>query len=128
MLANARAEVLVEHCRRSNAGLFYADRWEFIEALKLLMREDSLRRAMGANGKDYVNRHYRWSLVIGKYERLFGRLTGQAAAARQEDRERPREFTRERPRGHERGRPGGDRRHRGGDQSRRHPRDSRPRR
>ena len=29
-------EVLVEHCRRSNAGLFYADRWEFVEALKLL--------------------------------------------------------------------------------------------
>ena len=43
VLANARAEVLVEHCRRSNAGLYYADRWEFIEALKLLLRDPQLR-------------------------------------------------------------------------------------
>ena len=55
VLANARAEVLVEHCRRSNAGLFYADRWEFIEALKLLERDAALRAAMGRNGKHYVN-------------------------------------------------------------------------
>ena len=30
VLANARSEVLVEHCRKSNAGLYYADRDEFI--------------------------------------------------------------------------------------------------
>ena len=51
VLANARAEVLVDHCRRSNAGLFYADRWEFVEALKLLMRDADLRAAMGRNGQ-----------------------------------------------------------------------------
>ena len=33
ILANARSEVLVEHCVRSNAGLYYADRDEFVEAL-----------------------------------------------------------------------------------------------
>jgi glycosyltransferase involved in cell wall biosynthesis len=32
VLANARSEVLVEHCRKSNAGLYYADRDEFVEA------------------------------------------------------------------------------------------------
>ena len=32
ILANARSEVLVDHCRRSNAGLFYANRDEFVEA------------------------------------------------------------------------------------------------
>ena len=30
VLCNARSEVLVEHCLKSNAGLFYADRDEFI--------------------------------------------------------------------------------------------------
>ena len=45
VLANARAEVLVEHCRQSNAGLYYADRWEFVEGLKLLMRDDPAARA-----------------------------------------------------------------------------------
>ena len=79
VLANARAEVLVEHCRRSNAGLYYADRWEFIEALKLLMRDEKLRAAMGRNGSAYVNQHYRWSTILSKYERMFARLRSGAA-------------------------------------------------
>ena len=74
VLANARAEVLVEHCRRSNAGLFYEDRFEFIEGLRLLLRDPNLRAAMGRNGKQYVNRHYRWELIMSKYERLFARV------------------------------------------------------
>ena len=76
VLANGRSEVLVEHVRRSNAGLYYEDRWEFVDALKLLMRDDKLRAAMGRNGKLYVNRHYRWSTIMAKYERLFMRLRG----------------------------------------------------
>ena len=51
VLANARAEVLVEHCRRSNAGLYYADRWEFVEALKLLMRDEPLRARWAATAR-----------------------------------------------------------------------------
>jgi glycosyltransferase involved in cell wall biosynthesis len=51
VLANARAEVLVEHCRRSNAGLFYADRWEFVEALKMLMKDATLRAALGRTAR-----------------------------------------------------------------------------
>jgi glycosyltransferase involved in cell wall biosynthesis len=74
VLANARSEVLVEHCRASNAGLYYEDRWEFVEAAKLLLRDETLRRAMGRNGKQYVNRHYRWDLILSKYERMFMRL------------------------------------------------------
>jgi glycosyltransferase involved in cell wall biosynthesis len=90
VLVNARSEVLVEHCRRSNAGLWYADRWEFAEALKLLMRDPGLRAALGRNGKQYVNRHYRWSHIIRKYERLFARLAGPGAEMPAE-RERTRE-------------------------------------
>jgi len=82
VLANARSEVLVEHCRQSNAGLYYADRYEFVEALKLLMRDQKLREAMGRNGKAYVNRHYRWSTIMAKYERLFARLRGPVRDSR----------------------------------------------
>src|SRR4029079_10111891 len=39
VLANARADVLVNHCLRSNAGLYYSDRWEFVEAVKLLLKD-----------------------------------------------------------------------------------------
>lgn len=74
VLANARSDVLVEHCRRSNAGLYYADRDEFAACLKLLVGDARLRAAMGRNGRDYVRRNYRWDVVLAKYERIFARL------------------------------------------------------
>src|SRR5439155_8785522 len=46
LLVNARSEVLVEHCLRSNAGLFYANKNEFVECLKLLIGDPRLRAAM----------------------------------------------------------------------------------
>ncbi|MFO7303118.1 MAG: glycosyltransferase family 4 protein [Acidobacteriota bacterium] len=107
VLANARSEVLVDHCRRSNAGLYYADRWEFVEALSLLMRDAALREALGRNGKAYVNRHYRWETIIGKYERMFARLR---PAQRPAGRERERERVDRRDRGREQRRGRGDRR------------------
>ena len=42
ILANARSAVLVEHCVRSNAGLYYANRDEFVECLKLLVSDERL--------------------------------------------------------------------------------------
>ncbi|HEX4567398.1 MAG TPA: glycosyltransferase, partial [Vicinamibacterales bacterium] len=51
VLANARSEVLVDHCLKSNAGLYYADRDEFAESLKLLVGDQSLRAAMGRHGR-----------------------------------------------------------------------------
>ncbi len=74
VLANARSDVLVDHCVRSNAGLYYADRDEFVECLKLLMGHERLRAAMGRNGRQYVRRHYRWEVIVSKYERLFAKL------------------------------------------------------
>lgn len=74
VLCNARAEVLVEHCRQSNAGLYYADRDEFVEALQLLFADRRLRRQMGRNGREYVKRNYRWDVILGKYDRLIAGL------------------------------------------------------
>ena len=74
ILANARSAVLVEHCVRSNGGLYYSDRDEFVECLKLLIGDDRLRAAMGRNGREYVRRNYRWDVVLGKYERIFAKI------------------------------------------------------
>jgi glycosyltransferase involved in cell wall biosynthesis len=74
VLANARSDVLVDHCQKSNAGLYYADRDEFVEALKLLAADHGLRAAMGRNGRAYVRRNYRWDVIISKYERMFAKL------------------------------------------------------
>ena len=74
ILVNARSSVLVEHCTRSNGGLWYADRDEFVEAMKLLIRDERVRAALGRNGRDYIRRSYRWDVVLGKYERLFAKI------------------------------------------------------
>jgi glycosyltransferase involved in cell wall biosynthesis len=74
VLANARSAVLVEHCVRSNGGLYYADRDEFVECLTLLVRDARLRAAMGRNGREYIKQNYRWDVVLGKYERIFAKV------------------------------------------------------
>ena len=77
ILANARSEVLVDHCLKSNAGLYYADRNEFMECLKLLVADGRLRAKLGRNGQEYVKRNYRWDVIVGKYEKMFARLRQQ---------------------------------------------------
>jgi glycosyltransferase involved in cell wall biosynthesis len=74
VLANARSEVLVDHCQKSNAGLYYADRDEFVECAKQLVGDQRLRAAMGRNGRQYVRQNYRWDVILSKYERMFARL------------------------------------------------------
>jgi glycosyltransferase involved in cell wall biosynthesis len=69
-LAGARSPVLADHCRRSNAGLYYEGADEFVEALDLLVREPGLRRAMGENGRRYVQENYRWDAVLARYRSL----------------------------------------------------------
>ena len=81
ILANARSEVLVDHCHKSNAGLFYADRDEFMECLKLLIADPHLRASMGRNGRKYVQQNYRWDVILGKYEKMFSRLRQAPAPA-----------------------------------------------
>ncbi len=80
VLANARSPVLVEHCQASNAGLYYSDRDEFVEALRVLVADERLRALLGGNGRDYVRANYRWEVVMSKYERLIGKVRGRSAS------------------------------------------------
>jgi glycosyltransferase involved in cell wall biosynthesis len=74
IVCNARSDVLVDHCLRSNGGLFYRDRDEFVECMKLLVADERLRAAMGRSGREYVRRNYRWDVVLGKLDRMIARL------------------------------------------------------
>jgi glycosyltransferase involved in cell wall biosynthesis len=74
VLASARNAAAVEHCRRAGGGLYYADRDEFVGALRRLMTSATLREKLGEHGRQYVAQHYRWDAVLGRFERLVGRL------------------------------------------------------
>jgi glycosyltransferase involved in cell wall biosynthesis len=74
VLCNAHADVLVDHCKRSNAGLFYSTREEFVECIHLLLADRALREEMGRNGKRYVDANYSWNVIMAKYDMLMAAL------------------------------------------------------
>jgi glycosyltransferase involved in cell wall biosynthesis len=59
---------------KANAGLYYANREEFVRALALMTENTRLREALGENGRNYVRQHYRWEHVLGRFERLVTRV------------------------------------------------------
>jgi glycosyltransferase involved in cell wall biosynthesis len=73
VLACARNAAAVEHCRRAGAGLYYANREEFVGALTLLTSNANLRDRLGANGRAYIRSHHRWEGVLGRFDRLISR-------------------------------------------------------
>ncbi|MGH9333255.1 MAG: glycosyltransferase family 4 protein, partial [Vicinamibacteria bacterium] len=74
VLANGKCDVLRGQCRRSNAGLYYDDYYEFKEALDLLEKDSDLRSDLGANGRRFYQQNYRWEVVEGKYNRILESL------------------------------------------------------
>jgi glycosyltransferase involved in cell wall biosynthesis len=74
VLASARNTAAVEHCRRANAGLYYANREEFVAALTQLSTNPRLRERLGENGRTYIRQHHRWDGVLGRFDRLISRV------------------------------------------------------
>jgi glycosyltransferase involved in cell wall biosynthesis len=78
ILVNGTSGVLVGHCRRSNAGLWYASRAEFIELMRTTLFGQAA--ALGENGRGYVRRNYAWNAVIEAHARLAAPLVAGTAA------------------------------------------------
>ena len=75
VIAQAGSKVVVDHCRKSNGGLYYRDFEEFEGILNLLLKDKNVAKALGRNGQRYVKENYGWSRLLDKYEKAF-----QAAA------------------------------------------------
>jgi glycosyltransferase involved in cell wall biosynthesis len=74
VLANAKCDVLKGQCIRSNAGLFYENYEEFVEALYSLESNGPLNARLGRNGKDFFKRHYAWPVIEKTYLDMFAQL------------------------------------------------------
>ena len=77
-LVNARCKVLDGQVRRANGGLSFRTAGEFREALDYLLCHEREREALGRQGLAFVEREYRWPIVL---ERT-GRLLAEVFAAR----------------------------------------------
>jgi glycosyltransferase involved in cell wall biosynthesis len=71
-LVQARCAVMAGHARRSGGAIPYSGFAQFEVAVDLLLERPELAAAMGARGREYVEREYSWPVVLERYERLLG--------------------------------------------------------
>ena len=69
-LVNARCKVLRGQVERANGGLYYGNSAEFASALDYLLDHPDQARQLGRQGLAYIDREYRWPIVMEKVERL----------------------------------------------------------
>jgi glycosyltransferase involved in cell wall biosynthesis len=82
VLAQGRTEVLMGQVRRSAGGLYYRGYGEFEAGLDLLTSRPDLATRLGAFGRSFVEREYRWDIVLSRYERLLRHAVASASAPR----------------------------------------------
>jgi glycosyltransferase involved in cell wall biosynthesis len=73
-LVNGDCRVLEGQVRRANGGLYYRSAKEFSEASSWLLLHDAQARALGDQGLAYVEREYRWPIVMERVERLLAEV------------------------------------------------------
>jgi glycosyltransferase involved in cell wall biosynthesis len=56
-----------EHCEQSGGGLWFTSYPEFEAVLDRLLADTELRALLGARGKAYVDTHFKWPVLIGRY-------------------------------------------------------------
>jgi glycosyltransferase involved in cell wall biosynthesis len=80
-LVNAECRVLAGQVRRAGGGLFYRSPREFSTLLSWLMSNGAGARQLGAQGRAYVDREYRWPVVLERVERLLEQVRGAGSSA-----------------------------------------------
>jgi glycosyltransferase involved in cell wall biosynthesis len=59
-----------EHCERSGGGLWFTSYPEFEAVMDRLLTDANLRSELGRRGRDYVERHFQWPVLIARYEQF----------------------------------------------------------
>lgn len=67
VIVHAHCAVTLDHCVRSNGGLWFSNYAQFEEVLDTLMANKELGHALGTNGESYVKRQYSWDAVLERF-------------------------------------------------------------
>jgi glycosyltransferase involved in cell wall biosynthesis len=81
-LVNGRCRVLKGQAVRANGALYYHTYDEFVRGLDFLLDRSDAARDLGAQGRAYVDREYRWPTVMAKIERVLLAATPAAMPSR----------------------------------------------
>ena len=77
VLTTARSQVVLDHVRASQGGLYYDGAFDFASALGYLLDNPELRARMGANGRQYVEANFDWNRVDKMYDDVIEAVIGQ---------------------------------------------------
>ena len=84
VVANARCDVLLGQCLRSNAGLYYENASEFAGVLDRILADRALASVLGRNGREYFELHYSWPVIERKYLDMLAQLSSNPPTHRME--------------------------------------------
>lgn len=70
VIVNGICDVLKGHCTKSNGGLYYKNYFEFEGCLNYMLSHAALWKAMGENAKNYVDRYFRWDIIMQKFDAM----------------------------------------------------------
>jgi glycosyltransferase involved in cell wall biosynthesis len=78
-IVQGRCDVLAGQARRSQGGLAYVGFAEFEAVVEELISNQRLADTLGSNGRDYVERMYRWDSIMDRYDVLLERTIDEHA-------------------------------------------------
>jgi glycosyltransferase involved in cell wall biosynthesis len=70
ILVNAQCPVTVEHCQKSQGGLYFDNYLEFEECLTQMLDHPEWARKMAQNGREYCLSHFNWDVISQRYIQL----------------------------------------------------------
>jgi glycosyltransferase involved in cell wall biosynthesis len=79
VLVNAKCAVTRGQTMRADGGLYFSGALDFAGALDYLLDHPEVARTLGAQGRAYVDREYRWPVVMRTLEGLLSRVASQPA-------------------------------------------------
>jgi glycosyltransferase involved in cell wall biosynthesis len=66
VLLRGQSIVLKAHTEKSNAGLYFYEKYDFEQALHFILTNKNLAKGMAQNGKKYVYDNYRYTIIKQK--------------------------------------------------------------
>lgn len=74
VIVNGVCEVLKGHCIKSNGGLYYMNYFEFEGILDYIFSHDKEYALMRKNAQDYIEKNYRWDVIMRKFREVINRI------------------------------------------------------
>jgi len=71
VIVHAGSRVLVDHCRKANAGLYYNSYEEFEGIVEAILGDKNLARGLGRQGQQYIKEKFGWDKLLSHYELAF---------------------------------------------------------